>query len=149
SKSKSYGLELLVEIQEDLAKEAFGDVLVAGYGLGIIQKLLIENPKVNSVTTVEKTMEVIKACTHTFGVLYGQVICMDFYDFIPSIAKVSHIESYDCVIGYIWPEISSKYVLEYIRFKNHAQILLSNHGKILAWGSEFYEYILDKQKALI
>ena len=47
------------KLQKKLAKEARGDVLVAGYGFGILTKFLLQNPKVTSVTTVEKYKEVI------------------------------------------------------------------------------------------
>ncbi|MEM4702866.1 MAG: hypothetical protein QXP53_00005, partial [Candidatus Pacearchaeota archaeon] len=48
------------KLQENLAKKAFGNVLIAGYGPGILPKFLIKNPKVKSITIVEKYHEVIE-----------------------------------------------------------------------------------------
>ena len=40
-------------------KEAHGDILVAGLGLGMINESLMNNPNVKSITIVEKNQEVI------------------------------------------------------------------------------------------
>jgi hypothetical protein len=44
---------------EQFLKDAHGDVLVAGLGIGMIHQSLIDNPNVKSVTIVEKYQEVI------------------------------------------------------------------------------------------
>ena len=66
------------KIQYNLAKKAYGDVLVAGYGLGLVQNYLDNNPYVKSVTTIEISKEVLKACMETFGI-YGSYIIENFY----------------------------------------------------------------------
>jgi len=58
-----------VEIMQDTTHEylehqalwdnAIGDVLIGGLGLGFVNKFLIANPKVSSITIVEKYQEVI------------------------------------------------------------------------------------------
>ena len=48
------------KIQYDLAKEAYGEVLVAGYGLGIVQRFLLQNNNVASITTIENNVHCVK-----------------------------------------------------------------------------------------
>ena len=127
------------ELQKDLAKKAYGDVLVAGYGLGILPKFLLENPKVKSVTTTELYKEVIEAMKK-FGKIYGKVVIEDYYN-LPENTK------YDCIIGDIWPDIDAKFLSDYVKFKDKSKKLLKKNGKILAWGKDFFEYLLKKKKA--
>lgn len=126
------------ELQEDLAKKSFGNVLVAGYGLGILPKFLIKNHRVKSVTTVEKYKEVIEKMKE-FGKIYGKVVISDFYN-LPENQK------FDCIIGDIWPDINAKFLKDYVKFKSKAQKLLKKNGKILAWGKDYFEFLLKKKK---
>ncbi len=128
------------KLQQDLAKKSFGDVLIAGYGFGILPKFLIQNPKVKSVTTVEKYKEFIEKMKE-FGKIYGKVVILDFYD-LPENQK------FNCIIGDIWPDIDAKFLKEYIKFKNKSQKLLKKNGKILAWGKDYFEFLLKKKKPL-
>jgi len=128
-----------IELQEDLAKQGFGDVLVAGYGLGILPKFLLDNPKVKSVTTVEMYKEVLNKMKE-FGKLYGKTIVGDFYE-LPESKK------FDCIIGDIWPDIDAKFLGDYVKFKTKSKSLLKKNGTILAWGKDFFEYLLKTKKA--
>lgn len=68
----------------EFLEEAYGDVLIAGLGLGLNIIALQEKSEVNSITVVEKHEEVIdlvypylplkKKCT---------VICSDIFDYVP------------------------------------------------------------------
>ena len=127
------------ELQEDLAKKSFGDVLVAGYGLGILPKFLLTNQKVKSVTTIEVHKEVIKKMRE-FGKIYGKIIIGNYYD-LPENKK------YDCIIGDIWPDIDAKFLNDYISFKRKSRKLLKKNGKVLAWGKDFFEYLLKDKSA--
>ena len=44
---------------EQFLKDAHGDVLIAGLGLGMVNQSLMDNPNVNSVTIIEKYQDVI------------------------------------------------------------------------------------------
>lgn len=126
------------ELQKRLAERAYGNVLVAGYGFGLATRFLLENPKVKSVVTVEKYREVINAMKK-IDKIYGDVIICDFYDF-PEDKK------FDCIVGDIWQDIDPQFLKDYVRFKNKAKKLLKKGGKILAWGEDFFEYLLQKEK---
>jgi spermidine synthase len=141
-----WDLPFEVDIQRKMADQCYGNVLVAGYGLGVVQRMLVENPKVNHVITIEDNKGVIDACIENFvGKLWGQIVCGDFFDFIPSIAKVNHIDQYDFVIGDIWPEIDPGQLHLYKKFKDKAERLLTYDGQMLCWGGDFYEYLLEKE----
>jgi len=128
-------------LQKDLSKKAFGDVLVAGYGFGILPKFLIKNPKVKSVTTVEKYKEVINKIKR-FDKIYGRIIIKDFY-------KMPETNKYDCVIGDIWPDIDAKFLKDYVKFKKKAQKLIKRNGKILAWGQDYFEYLVNIKRKIL
>lgn len=127
-----------IEDQREIASEAFGDVLVAGYGFGLVQKFLIESPKVRSVTTVESVPDVVDEALRTFGKIYGEVVIGDFYSYRTE-------NRYDCVIGDIWIDQALRNMEEYLKFKKKAQSLLKDGGEILGWGKDYFEYLLEKK----
>ena len=124
-------------LQEELAKQAYGDVLVAGYGFGILTQAILKNPKVKSVTTAEKYNEVIKKISES-GRVYGKIIISDFY-------KLPEKQKFDCVAGDIWPDIDSGFLDDYVKFKKKSKKLLKKNGKILAWGKDYFEYLLRQK----
>ncbi len=123
--------------QKEIAVQAFGDVLVAGYGLGVVQRYLTKNPKVKSVTTVELLEDVITKTKKVYGKTYGQIEIGDFY-------KYPEDKKYDVVVGDIWEDVVPVSLRKYKRFKRKADKLTKPKGKILAWGKDFFEYLLDK-----
>ena len=125
--------------QKELADHASGNVLVAGYGLGLVQEYLLKNPKVTWVTTVEQNPKVIEVVRDTYNTLYGDVIIQDFFSLESS-------KKYNCIIGDVWEDIVAESLPEYIRFKNKAEQLLLPSGTILAWGKDFFEYLLATEK---
>ena len=120
-------------------ENSFGDVLVAGYGYGILPKFLIKNPKVKSVIVVEKYKKIIEKMKED-GKIYGEVIIYDFYG-LPEDRK------FDCIIGDIWPDIDAKFLKDYVKFKKKSQKLLKKNGKILAWGKDYFEFLLNEKKS--
>jgi spermidine synthase len=127
-----------IEDQKQIALEAHGDVLVAGYGMGIVQKYLLENQNVTSVTTVEISEVVIRECRRVFGLLYGEVVVSNYYDFEGQ-------KPFDCVVGDIWIDQAQKNIDDYLKFKKKAETLLKPDGKILGWGTDFFEFLVEKQ----
>ena len=127
------------ELQKELAEKAYGDVLVAGYGLGIVQEYLLKNPKVKSITTLEEYKEDVEKCKELFGKIYGKVIIKNFY-------KYKGRKKFDCVIGDIWPDISAKFLKDYVKFEKKSKEVLKKNGKILAWGQDYFEYLLKNKK---
>ncbi len=128
-----------VEIQRGIAEKAYGDVLVVGYGLGVVQGHLVRNPRVRSITTVEIDTSVVMECLRVFGMTYGLVMIEDFYD-RPDNFK------YDTIIGDHWFEIVPESLPEYCKFKIKAEQLLREDGLILGWGSDYFEYLIKKDE---
>ena len=126
-------------LQKDLANKAFGNVLIAGYGFGILTEYCLKNPKVKSVTTVEKYREVIDKMKE-YGKIFGKIIINDFYE-------LSENQKFDCVIGDIWPDIDAEFLTDYVNFKNKSEKLLNRDGLLLAWGKDYYEFLLMKNNS--
>lgn len=121
--------------QKKMADKAYGKVLVAGYGLGLVQEYLTKNPKVKSVLSVEEIKAVIDKVEKIYGKIYGKVKIGDFYE-------LPENEKFDCVIGDICEDAVFGALGEYKKFKNKARKLVKPEGKILAWQQEFFEYLL-------
>ena len=126
-----------VKAQESLAKQCFGDVLVVGYGFGIIHRFLRKESQVKSITTIEIHREVLKACLRDNGrEIIGKVLIGDFYKMLPC------TPFYDCVVGDIWIDIVPDCLPLYKKYKACAQQWLKPGGKVLGWGSDYYEYLI-------
>jgi len=67
------------EDQREIARRASGDVLVGGYGFGLVQRFLTSNRRVNSILTVEISQTVMEACKKIYGNIYGKVDIGDFF----------------------------------------------------------------------
>lgn len=126
-----------VKDQQDIADVAYGDVLVAGYGLGLLQSLLMKNERVTSLLTVEKHPEVIRACREVFNEIHGTYFIGDFFDFDTS-------RRFDCVIGDIWDDLCGPALVDFNKFKSKAHRFVKDGGKVLAWGEDFMEWLNSK-----
>ena len=124
--------------QKRLSKGAFGDVLVAGYGFGIVQKYLLKNPKVKTVTSVEVVPEVLKAAKRLSGKLFGEVVVGDFFKFKTD-------QKFDCIIGDTWSGVTPEALTEYEKFKKSANKLVKPKGKIIASGEDYFEYLINER----
>ena len=127
------------KLQKDIADAAYGEVLVAGYGLGLVQKYLLENKNVSLVVTVEKMPKVINECERVYGKLYGDVLIGDFFTYPEN-------TQFDCVIGDIWSDIVPECLEDYKKFKAKATGLVKEDGKILAWGQDYFEFLIEKER---
>ena len=126
-------------IQKRIAYEAYGTVLVAGYGLGIVQEYLLQNKWVLSVRTVEINRRVVEVCEEEYGYIHGDITIRDFYEYYTD-------ARYDCIIGDIWTDIVPESLEDYIKFKDKAERLLTEGGQILAWGKDYYEYLIRRTR---
>lgn len=134
-----------ITTQKRIAEQAYGRVLVVGYGLGIVHEFLQQNKNVTGYCTVEKHREVIKACRDKFGFILGDNyrIC-NFYEVPRCLHRKDPFRlNWDCIIGDICPEIQPMYLEQYKRFKQHAETMLKPDGKILAWGQDYFEWLIS------
>lgn len=128
------------EAQQRIAQRAFGRILVAGYGLGICQRYLLQNPRVTALYTVELLPGLIPIVRPAYGQIFGQVVVGDFYQ-LPLSGQ------FDCVIGDIWQDILPECLNEYKRFFSRAQALIRPGGQVLAWGQEFFEALIAQENS--
>jgi spermidine synthase len=131
-----------IQLQNNLARQAYGHVLVAGYGLGVCHKALCINSKVISVSTVELHKAVVSQCLEIFGEVRGSIFIADFFDSSRDHELIPYKGLYDCIIGDLWPEITPDYLSDYIKFKKRAEELVQPDGRILAWGGDYFEYLI-------
>lgn len=125
--------------QKELADKASGAVLVAGYGLGLVQKYLLDNHNVTSITTVEKHSEIFIECERVGIRIIGDYMFADFF-------RLNTDTKYDCVIGDVWSDILPEGLKDYKKFKKKAQELIVPGGEIFAWGQDYFEYLINKKK---
>ena len=63
--------------------ELFGNVLIGGLGIGLILKLLESNPRIKSVTVVEKSEDVISLVWDNLNLLYkANIVNADLFKFL-------------------------------------------------------------------
>lgn len=81
------------------AEQAKGKVLTTGLGLGLIVHELAKNPKVEQVTVVEKSAEVVRLLDSNLPAYCHEfvIIIDDFYDFI----ETDHTD-WDTIIVDLW-----------------------------------------------
>jgi hypothetical protein len=86
----------VVQMHDEFAKRARGRVLIGGLGLGIAARMAMANPRVDSVTVVELSAEVIQMVgPFTPGV---EIVHGNIFDFVRSLQP----GQFDCVFFDTW-----------------------------------------------
>ena len=111
----------------EFVRNAKGDVLICGLGIGLVIMPLLESAEVTSITVVEKYQDVIDCVLpqiqkyDTQGKLF--VVCEDAFEF-----KTSH--RYDTIFIDIWPFINSDIYKEQMKpLKCKYRKFLSEKGR--------------------
>ena len=115
-----------------MAQQCYGDVLCAGYGLGIVQGYLMKMANVKTVLTVEKYRAVIDVCKERYGAWHGGFFAMDAYDYL--VDTVPILVRFDCIIADIWSGTVAADVAGYKKFRKAARPHLKPGGKIIMGG---------------
>jgi len=122
------------ESMRELSDQAYGDVICGGYGLGLLQRHLTNNPRVTSVTTVEINPDVIRVVLLDDQWIWGSVVIADFLSYRPG-------RKWDCVIGDLWADVpSDTESLDaelYRGFLARASDLVKPDGRVLAWNGSW------------
>lgn len=122
-----------VQEMAELAARSWGDVLIGGYGLGVLHRFLLENPAVDSITTVEYEQGVISECLRVFGWVHGQVLLGDFLDI-----ELYRGRQWDTVIGDLWADATEEWNWLFDAFCDIAPDLVRPGGTILAWKEQAF-----------
>lgn len=87
----------------EFCSNAHGDILIGGLGIGMIIMAIQDNPKVNSITVIEKSKEVIEmVATQLNFNAKVKIICADVFEWKPENGI-----KYDMVYMDIWNWINS------------------------------------------
>lgn len=118
-------------------KNATGDVLIAGLGIGMIIYNIIDNPKITSITVIEKYQDVISLVSPKFTDPRIKYICADIFDWKP---EKGH--KYDTIYFDIWPEICIDNLKQIKLLHNRFKSFKQKNGWMNSWMKEY----LQKQK---
>jgi hypothetical protein len=84
----------------DFIHNANGHVLIAGLGIGLIIKAIINQPKIKSITVIEKYQDVIDLVGPKFNHPKLKIVCADIFEWLPEPGT-----KYDTIYFDIWPDI--------------------------------------------
>lgn len=122
----------------EFIKNAKGDIMIAGLGIGLIIDNLrkkIQNKEVTSITVYEKYQDVIDLIGPKFKDLPIKIICKDILEYRPS-----KEEKYDTIYFDIWPDINIDNLIEirmlHNRWKNHKK---TKDSWMNSWMKEFLQ----------
>ena len=117
---------------------ARGDVLICGLGIGLVLLPLLGNPKVTSITVIEKTQDVIDLVLPQIKSFDTEnklkVICADCFEWVAE-------DRYDIIFIDIWPTINRDvYEEEMVPLKKKYQKFLSGDrrqsSRVIVWAWE-------------
>jgi len=117
----------------DFIENANGRVFIAGLGIGLIIKAIIDKPEVEEVVVVEKYKDVIDMVAPKFSHPKLKIVEADIFEY-----KMGKEEKYDTIYFDIWPKISIENLDEmrvlHARFKYHKR---SKESYMESWMRDF------------
>jgi hypothetical protein len=84
----------------DFVRKAEGRVLIAGLGVGLILKAILDKPEVSEVWVIEKYQDVIDLVAERFRHPKLMIICADIFEF-----NLPKTQKFDTIYFDIWPNI--------------------------------------------
>lgn len=120
----------------DVAERAFGDVLIVGLGLGVINTYLKLNPRVKSVTIVEISDRVVQAVKKYRPSRFTDidVEIIDFYHYEPG-------KKFDFIYGDIFNVLSVSSFNSWEKFLEKANTLVKPEGTVDGRIKELYNSV--------
>ena len=121
-------------------KFANGKILIAGLGIGLIIKNILQKENITEIVIIEKYQDVIDLVSPKFNDARIKYICADIFTWKPN-----KDEKYDTIYFDIWPEISEDNLTDikklHNKFKYHINRSNPNHY-MNSWMKEY----LQRQK---
>jgi predicted membrane-bound spermidine synthase len=124
---------------QSFVQHAYGDVMVAGLGIGLILNALrekIDSGDVRSITVYEKYQDVIDVVGPKLSDLPIKIVCADILEYRPP--KDEH---YDTIYFDIWPDINTKNLKEIYTLHRRWIHRLNPGGWINSWMEEHLQYM--------
>jgi len=106
-----------------LLQKASGDVLIAGLGIGMVNRMI--EHKVDSITVVEKHQEVIELIDNNLQLPKTSIIRTDFDEWI---------KIYQRMYDIIWIDLDRVFTDEEMKdYREKCKHLLKENGEVLFW----------------
>ena len=124
---------------QSFVQHAYGDVMVAGLGIGLILNALREkvgSGDVRSITVYEKYQDVIDVVGPKLSDLPIKIVCADILEYKPP-----KDERYDTIYFDIWPDINTNNLKEIYTLHRRWIHRLNSGGWINSWMKEHLQYM--------
>jgi hypothetical protein len=131
-----------MEVKTNMAfiKEARGDILIGGLGIGLILKLIENKKEIDSIDVIELESDII-------NMVKRQVPLSDKINIINSdIFTVKPQRKYDIIYIDIWTFVTAKNYPECKELRRKWKKYLKKNGKILIWRENDFKKLYDKYK---
>lgn len=115
-------------------KQAKGNVLVAGLGLGMFLTAIKDKKEINKIIVIEKSKEIIKLIGKYYQNKKIEIINSDIFQYQTK-------EKFDFIWFDIWPDICNDNLQEMEFLKNKFS---KNSNDILCWSEEFLKNDIKK-----
>lgn len=114
-----------------LIQMAYGDVLIAGLGLGMVLVPLLANPNITSITVIELSPDVIKLVAPHFADPRVKIIQADFLTW-----KAPRGARWDTIYFDIWPDINVDDMPEVTKLRRRYRRRLNPQGWMGVWAQD-------------
>jgi hypothetical protein len=129
----------------EVVREARGDVLIAGLGLGLILLPILRKKEVRSVLVVEKYQDVVAAVAPAIRAAAGKdedklgFVVADIMEWKPAKGL-----KWDCIYFDIWPDVCTDNLEEMATL--HRRFARRNKGWMGSWNQDTLRYYRDRDR---
>ena len=116
------------QTNNEFVREARGDILIAGLGIGLIIQPTLDKGGVSSITVVEKSADVITLVGPHYTNPKLRIIHADIYDWSPEKGA-----GYDTIYFDIWPNCCTDYLEEMTKLHRRFRKYLKPGGWMNSW----------------
>jgi len=120
---------------------ANGKVLIAGLGIGLIIKNIINKECINEIIIIEKYQDVIDLVSPVFNNSKIKYICADIFDWKPT-----KNDKFDTIYFDIWSEINQDNLLEIRKLHNRFKFNLNRSNPYCYMNSWMKEYLQQRKR---
>jgi len=125
----------------EVKRHAHGRVLIAGLGIGMVLKPILDNPDVEYVKVIEKYQDVIDLVAPYYNSEKLEVVCADIYDWKPEKG-----EKYNVVYFDIWPDICTDNLEGIAKLHQRGKFWLDKSDPNVWMNSWMKEYLKHKKR---
>lgn len=125
----------------DFVRNANGRVLIAGLGLGMIIKAILEQDNITEILVIEKYQDVIDLVAPKFNSSKLKIICADIDNF-----KLPKGDKYDTIYFDIWADISIENLEHIAKLHNKFKNSLNRNNPKRYMNSWMKEYLKQQRR---